>query len=98
MEDVHGNRTEVEWQFTVELDVTPPSITATSPYGIIRADKPIVSVSASDDRSGVDTIDIVVKDGRGARLRALPAPVPIGPQPPLRRSFPWKMERILLIQ
>ena len=39
--DVHGNRTEVEWQFTVELDVTPPSITTTSPHGIIRSDKPI---------------------------------------------------------
>ena len=63
--DVHGNRTEVEWQFTVELDVTPPSIATTSPHGIIRSDKPIVSVSASDDRSGVDTIDIVVKGGRG---------------------------------
>ena len=71
VEDVHGNRTEVEWQFTVELDVTPPSITATSPHGIIRADKPIVSVSASDDRSGVDTIDIVVKGGRGSAVEGV---------------------------
>ena len=69
--DVHGNRTEVEWQFTVELDVTPPSITATSPHGIIRSDKPIVSVSASDDRSGVDTIDIVVKGGRGRAVEGI---------------------------
>ena len=71
VEDVHGNRTEVEWQFTVELDVTPPSITATSPHGIIRSDKPIVSVSASDDRSGVDTIDIVVKGGRGRAVEGI---------------------------
>ena len=71
VEDVHGNRTEVEWQFTVELDVTPPSITATSPHGIIRSDKPIVSVSASDDRSGVDTIDIVVKGGRGRAVQGV---------------------------
>ena len=69
--DVHGNRTEVEWQFTVELDVTPPSITTTSPHGIIRSDKPIVSVSASDDRSGVDTIDIVVKGGRGRAVEGV---------------------------
>ena len=69
--DVHGNRTEVEWQFTVELDVTPPSIATTSPHGIIRSDKPIVSVSASDDRSGVDTIDIVVKGGRGRAVEGI---------------------------
>ena len=69
--DVHGNRTEVEWQFTVELDVTPPSITTTSPHGIIRSDKPIVSVSASDDRSGVDTIDIVVKGNRGRAVEGI---------------------------
>jgi hypothetical protein len=59
--DKRGNKAAAKWQFTVELDVTPPSITTTSPHGIIRSDKPIVSVSASDDRSGVDTIDIVVK-------------------------------------
>ena len=66
VEDVHGNRTEAEWQFTVELDVTPPSITTTSPHGVIRSDKPIISVSASDDMSGVDTIEIGVK-GEGNR-------------------------------
>ncbi len=59
--DVHGNRNEFEWQFTVELDVTPPSITTSSPHGVIRSDKPIISVSASDDMSGVDTIEIGVK-------------------------------------
>ena len=65
--DVHGNRTEVEWQFTVELDVTPPAITTSSPHGVIRSDKPIISVSASDDMSGVDTIEIGVKgDGNQA--------------------------------
>ena len=64
VEDVHGNRTEAEWQFTVELDVTPPSITTTSPHGVIRSDKPIISVSASDDMSGVDTIEIGVKGAR----------------------------------
>ncbi len=61
VEDVYGNRTEVEWQFTVELDVTPPTITTSSPHGVIRSDKPIISVSASDDMSGVDTIEIGVK-------------------------------------
>ena len=61
VKDVHGNRTEAEWQFTVELDVTPPAITTSSPHGVIRTDKPIISVSASDDMSGVDTIEIGVK-------------------------------------
>ena len=60
--DRYNNRTEAEWQFTVELDETPPAITTSSPHGIIRSDKPIVSVSASDDRSGVDSIEIAVKD------------------------------------
>ena len=68
VEDVHGNRTEAEWQFTVELDVTPPSITTSSPHGVIRSDKPIISVSASDDMSGVDTIEIGVKGEDNQRV------------------------------
>ena len=60
--DRYNNRTEAEWQFTVELDSTPPAITTTSPHGVVQVDKPIISVSASDDMSGVDTIDISVKN------------------------------------
>ena len=63
--DKYNNRTEAEWQFTVELDETPPSITTTSPHGVIHLDKPIITVSASDDRSGVDSIKITAKDGGG---------------------------------
>ena len=63
--DKYKNRTEAEWQFTVELDETPPSITTTSPHGVIHLDKPIITVSASDDRSGVDSIAITAKDGGG---------------------------------
>ncbi len=63
--DRYNNRTEAEWQFTVELDETPPSITTTSPHGVIHLDKPIITVSASDDRSGVDSIAITAKDGGG---------------------------------
>jgi hypothetical protein len=59
--DRYKNRTEAEWQFTVELDETPPAITTISPQGVVRSDKPIISVSASDDMSGVDTIEIGVK-------------------------------------
>ncbi len=62
--DRYNNRTEAEWQFTVELDDTPPMITTTSPHGVIHLDKPIISVSAGDDMSGVDTIEITVKDGK----------------------------------
>ena len=64
--DRYNNRTEAEWQFTVELDETPPAITTISPQGVVRSDKPIISVSASDDMSGVDTIEIGVK-GEGNR-------------------------------
>jgi hypothetical protein len=63
VEDKQGNRISFDWQFAVELDVTPPSITATSPHGVIRTESPVISVSASDDRSGVDTIEISVTDG-----------------------------------
>ncbi len=63
--DKYNNRTEAEWQFTVELDETPPSITATAPHGVIHMDKPIITVSASDDRSGVDSIAITAKDSGG---------------------------------
>ena len=62
IEDKQGNRISFEWQFAVELDVTPPSITATSPHGVIRTESPVISVSASDDMSGVDTIEISVTD------------------------------------
>ena len=61
--DRYNNRTEAEWQFTVELDETPPSITTTSPHGVIHVDTPVISVSASDDMSGVGDIEISVKDG-----------------------------------
>ena len=62
--DKHNNRTEAEWQFTVELDETPPAITTTSPHGVIHLDTPIISVSASDDMSGVSNIEIAVKEDK----------------------------------
>ena len=60
--DRYNNRTEAEWQFTVELDETPPSITTTSPHGVVHDDRPLITVSANDDRSGVDSIEITAKD------------------------------------
>ena len=63
--DRYNNRTEAEWQFTVELDETPPAITTTSPHGIVHIDKPTISASASDDMSGVDSIEITAKDAGG---------------------------------
>ncbi len=69
--DRYNNRTEAEWQFTVELDETPPAITTTSPHGVIHLDKPIISVSASDDMSGVDSIEIAVKDGRNLAVNGV---------------------------
>lgn len=69
--DRYNNRTEAEWQFTVELDETPPSITTTSPHGLVHIDKPIISASASDDMSGVDSIEITAKDGGGLPVNGI---------------------------
>ena len=69
--DKYNNRTEAEWQFTVELDERPPSITTTSPHGVIRSDSPIITVSANDDMSGVDTIEIGLRDGNNASVSGI---------------------------
>ena len=69
--DRYNNRTEAEWQFTVELDETPPSITTTSPHGVVHDDRPLITVSASDDRSGVDSIEITAKDDGGLPVNGI---------------------------
>jgi methionine-rich copper-binding protein CopC len=71
VQDVFGNTTEAEWVFTVELDRVPPQITATAPHGIVRVEKPKISVSASDDLSGVDAIDIMLKSSAGDTVAGL---------------------------
>jgi len=47
------------------LDTIPPAITAFSPLGTVRVEKPTISVAVSDDVSGVDSIDISLKDAAG---------------------------------
>ncbi len=69
--DRYNNRTEAEWQFTVELDETPPSITTTSPHGVVHADRPLITASASDDMSGVDSIEITAKDDAGLPVNGI---------------------------
>ena len=69
--DRYNNRTEAEWQFTVELDDTPPSITTTSPHGVVHADRPLITASASDDMSGVDSIEITAKDDGGLPVNGI---------------------------
>ncbi|MYE87899.1 hypothetical protein F4X33_02740 [Candidatus Poribacteria bacterium] len=69
--DKYNNRTEAEWQFTVELDETPPSITTTSPHGVVHADRPLITASASDDMSGVDSIEITAKDDAGLPVNGI---------------------------
>jgi methionine-rich copper-binding protein CopC len=63
-----GGSTTHTWTFTVELDETPPAITTTAPHGIVRVEKPTISVAASDDLSGVDTIEITVRDSKNANV------------------------------
>ena len=60
-----GGKSSHSWTFTVEQDNTPPQITVTDPQGTVRLEKPIISVSATDDLSGVDSIKISLKNSNG---------------------------------
>jgi len=66
--DNAGNTASAQWSFTVMLDTIPPAITAVSPLGTVRVEKPIISVAVSDDVSGVDSIDISLKDAAGKKV------------------------------
>merc|ERR1711964_133670 len=60
--DKNGNLASAGWSSTVEVDKTPPTIGATSPLGIVRPDSSVISVSATDDLSGIANIVITVRD------------------------------------
>nr|MBC8233529.1 PKD domain-containing protein [bacterium] len=66
--DNAGNTASAQWSFTVMLDTIPPAITAVSPLGTVRVEKPTISVSVSDDVSGVDSIDILLEDAAGKKV------------------------------
>ena len=66
--DKAGNVTNVSWSFTVQVDTTPPVISANSPLGIVRDDMPRVSVSAADDESGMRNIQIRVLNSAFQRI------------------------------
>ncbi len=66
--DKAGNVTNVSWSFTVQVDTTPPVISANSPLGIVRDDMPRVTVSATDDESGMDNIQVWVRNSRFERV------------------------------
>ena len=63
-----GGTTAHAWTFTVELDEKPPTITSTGPHGLVRKERPVVSVVATDDLSGVDTIEITLADSSGKKV------------------------------
>ena len=63
-----GGTATHSWTFTVDLDTTPPEISATSPHGVVLADKPEISVAASDDSGGPLAIRITVEDSTGAQV------------------------------
>jgi hypothetical protein len=60
--DNAGNTSSAKWSFTFLPDANGPAITAVSPLGTVRIEKPTISVSVSDDVSGVDSINITLKD------------------------------------
>ena len=66
--DKAGNVTNASWSFTVQTDATPPVISANSPLGIVRDDQPRVSVSATDDESGIQNIEIRVLNSAFQRI------------------------------
>ena len=66
--DKAGNSSDATWTFAIEADHTPPIVNSTSPQGIIRDDTPRVSVSATDDISGIANIEIRVLNGGFVRI------------------------------
>lgn len=66
--DKAGNTTDADWVFTIEVDEVPPTIGDTGPHGIIRTSKPRVTVSATDDMSGIKSISIRVIDAAFTRV------------------------------
>ena len=66
--DKAGNSSDATWTFAIEADHTPPTVNSTSPQGIIRDDTPRVSVSATDDISGIASIEIRVLNSAFVRI------------------------------
>ncbi len=66
--DKAGNVTDASWSFTVQVDTTPPVISATSPLGLVREEMPRISVSATDDESGMRDIQIRVLNSAFVRM------------------------------
>jgi hypothetical protein len=62
-----ANRSTAKWSFMVRLDTNPPAITATSPHGLVREEKPTIAVAVADDMSGVDDITIKLFKGEEER-------------------------------
>ena len=60
-----GGSTSHAWTFTIDLDKLPPTITSTGPHGLVRKERPVLSVVATDDMSGVETIEITLEDASG---------------------------------
>ena len=53
--DMRGNQASSKWQFTVELDTIPPSVTITRPAQEHTENRrPTISATYTDDLSGVD--------------------------------------------
>ncbi len=59
-----GGVREYSWQFTLEADITPPTITSITPSGTIHAGMPPISASAVDS-STVSAMTIRVKNSLG---------------------------------
>jgi hypothetical protein len=63
-----GNTASTQWTFTFLPDTNGPAITAVSPLGTVRIEKPTISIAVSDDVSGVDSIDLTLKDAAGKEI------------------------------
>ena len=65
-----GGTREFSWQFTLEVDQSPPVISSITPAGTIHAGLPVISASATDD-SGVEDMAIVVMDSNGEGVKGV---------------------------
>ena len=58
-----GLQSNFNWTFTVELDTTPPVISAVSPHGITREDTARISAAIGDEQSAITKVTIAIDGG-----------------------------------
>jgi PKD repeat protein len=85
--DEYNNSATVAWSFTVELDTLPPTVVAMNPTGLIGELKPMIVVSYTDDRSGVDKNSVTMYlDGKKVKAKATETQATYTPTSPISKG------------